>query len=72
MRANGEGENPLRTPPWPGGMHRDQAAWRRLSHSRASALLPYPSKICGGGPPSTTIVSPVIQDEASEARKTHG
>jgi len=26
----------------------------------------------GEGPPSMTIVSPVIHDEASEARKMHG
>jgi hypothetical protein len=32
----------------------------------------YPSISRGGGPPSMTIVSPVIQDEASEARKMHG
>ncbi len=32
----------------------------------------YPSLSLGLGPPSTTIVVPVINDEASEARKMHG
>jgi hypothetical protein len=33
----------------------------------------YPSSISRGeGPPSITMVSPVIHDEASEARKMHG
>jgi hypothetical protein len=32
----------------------------------------YPSISRGGGPPSITMVSPVIHDEASEARKMHG
>ena len=42
----------------------------RRPHARRR--FAYPSPSWAGGPPSTMMVSPVMKDEASEARKMHG
>src|SRR6267142_3521369 len=53
----------LMLPERPAGSN-DQAA--------SDAYVCASSDSLGEGPPSMTMVSPVIHDEASEARKTHG
>ena len=67
-----------------GDVHVDDAASRRYAVGRAPrrldlrelghALISRRSAVAelGAGPPSTMMVSPVMKDEASEARKMHG